>query len=838
MGLWRRRRKAILTVSALALAGGALAVYALRSRVKGYQAGEETEGLVDTLRADLPSAVPEVEFREVGREAGLEFTHFRGRRTGRLVEDMGSGVAAGDVDGDGWPDLFLVNSGPLAGERDPARLFRSRGDGSFEDVTEASGIDFSGLGMAAAFVDVDGDADLDLFVSAYGTCKLWRNDGTGHFEDISTRAGLDDWPGFWSGVGVADYDRDGCMDLYVCGYVEYDEAQKSGHQSQFGIDIPAMINPSAFEPARNLLLRGHGDGTFEEVALQAGAADETGRSLGVLFCDLDDDGWPDLYVANDVSDNALLLNRGDGTFEDVTTAALVGDYRGAMGLASADFDGDGDLDLFITHWVGQENALYQAHPREGGGAGGSAGRITFLDVADRYGVGFTGLADVGWATGFFDYDNDGALDLFVINGSTIPTKEDATHLQPMQSQLFWHSTEGRGRFHELGAVAGAFFAEEHVGRGGAILDYDRDGDLDLCVQLLGERVRLLRNEGGNERPSVTLRLRQAEGNRLAIGARVEAEIGGVWRLAVTDSQGSYLSQHTVGELHFGLGEHSQIRRLRVRWPGGEISEEGPFLAGTSVTWTRGERPVIEALPGFLARASEGPESVETEREFFRRRQQATQARLAEDYPQAVQHYLGALSLWPGHDDCLYYLAHCLAHIGDEAGAVRVWETEVAFTPGSNRGWMQLGLAHLPGGDPAFDDLDAAQAAFEHSLAINQEESRPITQLGVVALLKGELDLARRRFAEAARQNPRSVEARYLGGRAAYLAGDLEAARALLAEAHELARAQGLGGDSASSEGETRTGEALTAERALDDDSPLQRWRTLTTRTCDPDLEYQ
>jgi hypothetical protein len=839
VGLLRRRRRWVLAGGAVVLTGAAAVLHRARTRVPEYRGGGEIKGLVDKLRSDLPSSVPRVVFHEVGAEAGLVFEHFPGTRAGRLPEDMGSGVAVGDVDADSWPDVFLVNSGPLvpaSGEtRGRSRLFRNLGGGRFEDMTETSGIDLQELGMGAAFLDADGDGDLDLFVTTYGTCRLFENDGSGRFSDVSTRAGLDMREGFWSGVAVADYDRDGALDVYVCNYVLYDEAGKAGHRSQFGVDIPALINPSTFEPAPNMLLRGRGDGTFDDIAVAAGVRDVTGRSLGALFTDLDLDGWPDIYVANDVSDNALFLNRGDGTFEDITTAALIGDYRGAMGLAAADFDGDHDLDVFITHWVGQENALYALSTRERTGEGRA--KLAYVDLADRYGVGFAALQMVGWATRFFDYDNDGALDLFVVNGSTIPLADDTTCLAPMKSQLFWRQPSGSNRFHDLGAVGGEFFAEAHVGRGGATLDYDLDGDEDLVVSLFGERARLLRNDGGNGRPSVRLRLREPSGNRFAVGARVEAESGGVTRIDVTETQGSYLSQHVVGELAFGLGNQAQLDPVRVTWPDGAVSDAGPFLGGTLITWTRGERPVALALPGFVARAAEGPPEVEVERRFFAVRAEATRARLAGELDAAIERYRAALALWPGHDDCLYYLAHCLAARGDERGAFATWEAEVAFAPESNRGWMQIGLARLPGGEASLDDLALAAAAFERCHAINPEESRPVVQLGVVALLAGDLARARERFADAAQRNPSSIEARYLGGRAAYIAGDRPAAEALLAEAHALARAGAAAGSAAFDEGRTKSGAALVAEGGPEPDGPLARWRTLASRTDGIDAEY-
>jgi len=523
MKFLQRRRKTVLAASAVVVLSSALAFQTLRNDVEEYSAGEETEGIFDSLARDVPEDHPEVRFNDVADESGLRFTHFPAARTNRLPEDMGSGVALGDVNGDGWCDLFAANVagtfGDAASAGGESRLFLGGAGGRFRDVTAESGIELAELANGAAFVDVDSDGDLDLFVACYGTCHLYRNDGAARFSEISAAAGLDLWKGFWTGVAVGDFDGNGAVDIYVCGYVVYAEENASdAAPSQYGRVIPALINPSTFEPERNLLLAGNGDGTFREVAEELGVHDPRGRGLGALFCDLDGDGHQDIYVANDVSDNALFINAGDGTFVDRTAQALVGDYRGAMGLAAGDYDGDLDLDLFVTHWVSQENALYTQHHTDGDDGG--PGTSIFFDDADRLGLGNKALDKVGWATGFFDYDNDGWLDLFVINGSTIPLQEDTRLLEPMRSQLFWHARSERSFFHEVGAVSGDFFREPYVGRGGATFDYDLDGDEDLVVIQHGGPALLLRNDGGNAHPALRVRLRQPEGNRFAIGARV------------------------------------------------------------------------------------------------------------------------------------------------------------------------------------------------------------------------------------------------------------------------------------------------------------------------------
>ncbi len=847
MRLWRRRRRSVLVGLGIVVIGGILLVQSRRNRVDDYAAGERPEGLVDRLERGPALDHPPVTFTEIAAQAGLRFRHFPATRSNRLPEDMGSGVALGDVDGDGWTDVLLANlAGPMpAAGRDAkgwdpeagrARLFLNRGDGSFEDPTEASGIDPVALANAAAFCDVDSDGDLDLFVTTYGTCRLFVNDGSAHFRDASAAAGLEEHVGFWAGVAVADYDRDGAMDVYVCGYVVYDEEGQSRDKrpSPYGLSIPALLNPSSFEPERNLLLAGNGDGTFREVSEQAGVADVKGRGLGALFCDLNADGLADLYVANDVSDNALYLNRGDGTFVDRTAQALVGDYRGAMGLAAGDFDGDLDLDLFITHWVAQENALYLKSDALGTVEDGLEVPLYF-DEADRYGLGHTALAMVGWATRFFDYDNDGRLDLFVVNGSTIPVSGTPTQLEPMRSHLFWWSPEER-HFFEVGAQSVASFASEHVGRGGATFDYDLDGDQDLAIVVHGGDAMLLRNDGGDSKPAVLLKLRQREGNRYAIGARVLATIGGRQRLEVVGTQGSYLSQHAVGEVSLGLGEAAVVEEIEVVWPSGRRESAGPFLAYSLVTWTEGEEPRSTSLPGRRERDLSGPTDLERKKRFYALREQALTARIDGNGRSAVEHYQQALALWPGHADCLYYLGNTYLELGLQTAALGAFERMVAFDERGSQGWMQIGLLRLPGGESSLDDVDRAGAAFQRCADLNSEESRPILQLGVVALLTDDLAQAQRLFMHAARLNPRSVQACWFGGQVAWRAGDRAKAAELLARAHELAGATGAG-ESASNEGDTRSGGALTAEITVPLDPFLTRWRSLGERTLDVEAEY-
>jgi hypothetical protein len=859
--IWRHRRLARTASIGLVVVAAALLALWWSRREERYVPGERSEGLIDTLARNLPADRPRVTFTDASLEAGIDFVHFSSARSNQLPEDMGSGVAAGDYDGDGWCDFFVMNvSGNLA-ERDAgfpgsdatARLYRNRGDGTFEDATARAGLGLKAIGHGAAFLDYDGDRDLDLFATTYDRCFLWRNEGDGRFADVSDASGVAEPRGFWTGIAVGDYDRDGAVDVYVCGYVQYDPTVTSGSDAGAPVSIPVRLNPSSFRPERNLLFRNRGDGSFEEVGAKLDVQDLGGRSLGATMADLNGDLWPDVYVADDVSKNAFYVNQGDGTFREKGAEALVADYRGAMGLAVADFDDDLDFDVFITHWIGEENALYvnvtselDADARIPGTAWARTRRLLFMDEADLHGLGQIALDVVGWATGAFDLDHDGRRDLFVLNGHTIPLRDDPARLEPQRSHLFWNGGAERGWF-EIGQVAGDWFRETHVARGGALLDYDRDGDDDLLVVEHAGRARLLRNDGGDALPCVRLRLRQGAGNTLAIGAHVLAAIGGRRVLAQAETQGSYLSQHEAGELCFGLGAARELERLEVTWPDGATESAGPFAADSVVTWLRGTPPVAAPLPGRRAPGAISPDgaprgasstSVAAQREFFGLLEQANSLRVEGDFAGAAAIYRRLLELRPGHEDSLYYHGNCLVELEREREALAEFEQLVRVNPRSNRGFMQIGRIRLPGGDPALDDLGLAEKAFRESLAINQEESGPIVALGVVALLRGELDRAEESLAAAAVLNSKSVEARYLRAWIAYRRGDREAARALLEEAHAIAtgvadasRPKVVG------EGDTRKGGALVADHLARDRSPIERWKSLAQRAVDVDAEF-
>ena len=541
-----------------------------RSDPSARNADGSITGLTSRLEREISPDMVRFRFEEVAAARGLEFTHFPATRNSLLPEDMGPGMAWGDIDGDGDPDLFLCNmKGDLLGASGAGRcaLFRND-DGRFVDVSAASGADLLLFAQGCGFFDFDNDDDLDLYVTAYGANVLLENDGAGAFEDVTERAGVAD-ESFGAGCAFGDYDEDGYVDLYVCNYVEFQfnaaDRERSGRQ--YGSEIPYTINPSSYPPVQNRLYRNNGDGTFTDVAEEAGVANAQGRSLGALFFDFELDGDLDLYVANDVSENGVYRNRGDGTFEDIGASSLAADYRGAMGMAVTDLDRDGDLDLFVTHWIAQENAFFENMHSAGMTDDDGRPMMFFMDRAEELGLGQVSLKTVGWATGFVDFDNDGFLDLWVTNGNTLEEADRRSQLKPQLTHLFWHKPGGEG-FFEIGAAACEALATPIVGRGGAAADFDGDGRVDIALLVHGGRPLLLHNvTRAADQPAHWLRLelRQRGGNSRALGALVTVTCGADVQRFQVGADGSYLSGHPT-TLHIGLGRHQRATQVEIRWP--------------------------------------------------------------------------------------------------------------------------------------------------------------------------------------------------------------------------------------------------------------------------------
>ena len=547
---------------------GALAVFATACSSSTKNSKPQ---VFDSAARNLPADHPAIVFTDVTQQAGIDFVHSRGARTHQLPEDMGPGAAWGDFDNDGWPDLYLVNQpgpwGAKSGADAPhSHLYRNNRDGTFTDVTLKAGVaNRGGYGMGAAWGDYDNDGHLDLYVTNYGRSVLYHNNGDGTFTDVTDRAGVGNHRWGMTPVWV-DYDNDGYLDLYVTNYVNYDlRGVPTGATSQeYGANVPFTLNPSSFDPVPNRLYHNNRDGTFTDVAGRLGVANHDGRSLSAAFGDFNLDGWLDFYVGNDISSNRMFKNLGRGRFQDVSASSWTEENRGTMGIALGDFDGDGDIDMFLTHWIGQGYALYQNLWEEQH----KNGKLHFSDAADMYGCGEIAMGNAGWSTFFFDFDNDGRLDLMAINGSTLEDKGDPTKLLPGRPYLFW--SKGQNGYYDLAAsgAAGSALKQAIVGRGAAYADYDHDGDLDLIVMTNHGRPMLLRNDGGNRNHWLAVHLEGRRSNRSGYGAKVYLEAGGKRQLREYATQGSYLSQ-SAPEAWFGLGKVDRVEKIEVQWLGGK-----------------------------------------------------------------------------------------------------------------------------------------------------------------------------------------------------------------------------------------------------------------------------
>ena len=591
MSVSKRKRSLYITSMIAIVAGCALLfVFFTRGKKRVYVPGELAEGITAEETRPVPKDHPEVTFTDVTKVADIHFTHFYGERSTQLPEDMGSGAAWIDYDQDGYDDLFIVNeAGPLTMtsqqvNESPARcmLYHNNGNGTFTDVTEKSGIVFHGWGMGVAVGDVDNDGYPDIFISTYGKNVFYHNNSNGTFKDESKKSGLGSIQGFWEGASWGDYDKDGNIDLYVCGYVKYNQSDKNPQSRRDNDNEPPDINPLSFPPERNLLYHNNGNGTFTETAAHAGVADPAGKSLSASWCDFNNDGWPDLYVANDVSDNVLYLNMGDGTFNEISHLSHVADYRGAMGLGVGDWDNNGTMDLFVTHWLAEQNGFYINKLNDSGSHSG----LQFQDVADKFGLGQISLDYVGWATSFFDYDNDGRLDLLVVNGSTNQQEDNPKKLIPMNNLLFWNQGTDKG-FADVSSVSGQALAYNNVGRGAAFGDFDNDGDVDVfIVNNCGQGV-LLRNDGGNKNNWLEVKLIGKKSNRSAMGTRIRIVCGSVSQIREVNDQASYLSQNSLVQ-HFGLLQCNKVDSLEIQWPAGTKQEFANIGVNQNIEITEGE----------------------------------------------------------------------------------------------------------------------------------------------------------------------------------------------------------------------------------------------------------
>jgi enediyne biosynthesis protein E4 len=548
--------------------------------------------LLDALATPAPASPSPPGFRlaDVTAAAGVQFRHNSGAYGGKLLpETLGAGCAFLDYDGDGWQDILLINGTDWPGhkrERSTLKLYRNNRNGTFSDVTRSAGLDVEVYGLGVAIGDYDNDGYPDILVTCVGQNLLFKNTGKGTFRDVTKASGLGGRQAFSTSALWFDFDRDGLLDLFVCNYVKWSPE----HDVFCSLDgkHKSYCTPEAYRGETCWLFHNLGNGKFEDVTPTSGIFDSSSKSLGVALLDYEQDGWPDLLVANDTQPNKLYRNQRNGTFKDVAVEAGIafsaeGKARAGMGVDVADFTNSGTPGVAITNFDNEMIGLYRS---SGGG--------NFADVAAQSGVGLASKDKLGFGCVFLDADLDGFLDLAVVNGhidDTVRNVRGVGYAQP--PQLFLN--DGQGRFHDVAGEVGGGFAQPKVGRGLAYADFDRDGDLDLLVTTNNGPAYLYRNDqlGGNR--SVRVHLVGTKSNRDAIGARVRIFTGETSQSRMVKGGSSYLSQSEL-PLTFGLGKRDKVDRLVIDWPSGGTEEYKNLAAGRAYECE--ESKGIKPLAGF------------------------------------------------------------------------------------------------------------------------------------------------------------------------------------------------------------------------------------------------
>ncbi|MFQ5614869.1 MAG: CRTAC1 family protein [Anaerolineales bacterium] len=523
-----------------------------------------------TPPAQPPSSISsegELYFVDVTQQAKIDFVHsFGDGYLSNLVESVGGGVVFLDYDQDGYLDLYVVNGTFVEGVsegRKPKgtpknRLYHNRQDGTFEEVTDQARVGDRGFGMGVAAGDYDNDGYPDIYITNYGPNVLYHNNGNGTFSDVTTRAGVG---GNGCSVGAVwlDYDKDGLLDLYVGNYIQFD----SEYSYYYAPD--GFPGPLAYAGQADVLYHNRGDGTFGEVTESTGVFNPAGRAMGVSAADYDDDGYVDIYVANDAMENYLYHNEGGQRFRELALLAGVaynemGDATSSMAVDFADYNGDGLTDIFVSDI--SYSALYR-----------NEGQGLFRDVTTPVGIAVASGQYVGWAAAFIDYDNDGDVDIFQVNG-------DLEHLYGQEDQLF--ENLGEGGFRDVSVERGSYFQRELVGRGACFGDYDNDGDVDAFIVNLNDNGVLLRNERGNRNNWLLIRLIGRLSNRDGVGTMVKVNSGDQVQVAQKKSSSGYLSQNDP-RLHFGLGKNQVVDWIEIVWPSGKKQVLEKVQAGQILT---------------------------------------------------------------------------------------------------------------------------------------------------------------------------------------------------------------------------------------------------------------
>lgn len=515
-----------------------------------------------------PTSLPR--FEDIGKQAGLTVPHISTAEKRYILESMSGGIGLIDCDNDGKLDIVAINGSTVDHYRqhggDPLiTLYHQDADLKFSDITKAAGLTRIGWSMGVAVADYDNDGLPDIYVTGYGGNVLYHNLGNCKFEDVTAKASVGGG-GLSAGAAWADYDRDGRVDLFVSRYVhvDMDKLPELGSSEKFcrfrGVLV--QCGPWGLQGESDFLFHNRGDGTFEEVSKKAGVDDpKQFYGLGAVWGDYDNDGWPDLYVANDAGPNFLYRNQHDGTFEEVglllgTDLSGDGQQLGSMGVDMGDYDHKGRLDIFVTEFVDQSDTLYHNNGDD------------FADVTWRAGIGQPSHPYVGWGDGFFDVDNSGWLDIFVANGHVYPQVDTIPNAAHYKQPMLLFRNKHDGTFEEIGAAVGFSEIQLQSRRGAAFGDINNDGCVDIVTLNVGEAPSLLLNHCQNGNHRVLFRLQGTKSNRLAIGARVTIKAGGITQMSEVKGGSGYLSQSDLRQ-HFGLGKSDKMDEVTVRWPNGE-----------------------------------------------------------------------------------------------------------------------------------------------------------------------------------------------------------------------------------------------------------------------------
>ena len=526
-----------------------------------------------------------VVFTDVTKRAGITWVHDNALSAERyLPETVGAGCVFFDYDNDGWMDIYLVNSGP-SDFFTPAKplknaLYHNNHDGTFTDVTDKAGVAGNSFGMGAAAGDYDGDGWVDLYVTCYGRNTLYHNNGNGTFTDVTEKAGVAA-PG-WSTCAVwFDYDKDGKLDLFVSSFVDYNKETTCGNNT---LGQKFYCIPRVFKPRASHLYHNNGNGTFTDVSEKSGIAASKGKSFGVVATDVNNDGWTDLFVANDTMPNFLFINKGDGTFKEIGLESGVafsdnGSPRSGMGVDATDFDGDGWQDLFVANIDQELFSLY--HNQKD---------LTFTDQPGEIGPATRLLS--GWGLKFFDYNNDGYPDLFLANGHPDDMVEKMTTKVKYKEPILMFQNVA-GVFKDVSAQSGSIFSGNFPARGLAVGDYDNDGDLDVLISNNGQAPILLRNDGGNRNNWVGLQLVATKSNPAAVGAVISWQVGSRKFSRLKTTGGSYLASHDPREI-LGAGAGGKIESVEIRWPSGKSDRLTNLPMNSYVTVVEGEGIKVQA----------------------------------------------------------------------------------------------------------------------------------------------------------------------------------------------------------------------------------------------------